>query len=180
MRAGPSGMSRESFTIATVTETSASARLLRWPGEAWAHFMAMNAHAWAYQLRPIWLVRMDAGSPSGEKNCAPPPCGGDEAGSQGLCELPCGKGLLVARARNLPLDGVGGAAPAPYTRGWPRRGRRSLNHHRASSRALINDETDRHHADSRKESSHTSNSDRRRPPFGSLKKTDAFLAARQS
>ena len=31
----------------------------------------MNAQAWAYQLRPIWFVRMDAGRPSEAKNCVP-------------------------------------------------------------------------------------------------------------
>jgi hypothetical protein len=56
--------------MAAVTETRASARLLRSPGEA--HFMSMNAHAWVYQLRPSWPLRIDAGRPSEAKNCAPP------------------------------------------------------------------------------------------------------------
>jgi len=34
--------------------------------------MAMNAQACAYQVHPIWSVRMDAGSPSEAKNCTPP------------------------------------------------------------------------------------------------------------
>src|ERR1035437_10845496 len=33
--------------------------------------MSMNAHAWVYQVRPIWFVRIDPGRPSEAKNCAP-------------------------------------------------------------------------------------------------------------
>lgn len=70
------------------------------------------------------LVRADGGwqAVGGEElHAASGGC--DEAGSEGLGELSCGKRSLVARARNLPLDGISGAASAmtlmpPRCLGW--------------------------------------------------------------
>src|SRR5680860_81475 len=52
------------------------------------------------------------GEPIGARELHAAPGRGDETGSEGLGKFPCREGPLVARACDLPLDGVRGAALA--------------------------------------------------------------------
>ena len=52
--------------------TRASPSHRRGLAEARVHFRSMNAQAWEYQVRSVWLGRMEMGSPSEPENCTPP------------------------------------------------------------------------------------------------------------